>query len=674
MSLFCIFLSSILASLIYYERYILGLVILVFDIYLILVHLKNNKKVLAVILFSFILTILLCLIKDSVSLSSPYFLIIERKKSYIVAFNGLEKIYVRVDKESTFDFLDIIKIEGIKTKINFVTLESSFDFNEYLFSKGIDYEIDAKSVEYIFNFPLNNYFLKERFLTNFEDEVVKNLIGGILFSTIDYSNESTIILKDLQIINLFSITGMYINFSLYGLKRLFFLKFNEKTSHILALITYSPLLILTINKFSIFRALIFYIFNFINKFYLDYKFKKLDSLAILGLFFIAINPRIIFQAGFYMSYMISIFLFLIKVRIKDFNKLEKAFINQLIISVVLFPFLIKFNNSFNVLSTIFIFLLTPLTKIFYLFSLFSFLGVPSIVVNDIFVLVKNIIYLFSDINLTIHIPYFNDLLLCFYFFILYGFFYFVEVNNKARFIPYILTFSLFLSLYTLPIENSFSVLVSFINVGQGDSTLIRIKNKSYLIDTGGLTYTDLATNSLIPYLKKNRIYSLDSVFISHYDFDHYGALESLNSNFKINNIYDYNNFKEFNDSSINIRNLNNSSFSLDENDNSLVLYLSLSSYNFLFMGDASINIEKNIMNEYKDLKVDCLKVGHHGSKTSTSSEFIEFLKPKEAIISCGVNNFYNHPSDEVIATLNKYNVKIRRTDLEGTITYKFYEF
>lgn len=674
MSLFCIFLSSILASLIYYERYILGLVILVFDIYLILVHLKNNKKVLVVILFSFILTILLCLIKDSVSLSSPYFLIIERKKSYIVAFNGLEKIYVRVDKESTFDFLDIIKIEGIKTKINFVTLESSFDFNEYLFSKGIDYEIDAKSVEYIFNFPLNNYFLKERFLANFEDGVVKNLIGGILFSTIDYSNESTIILKDLQIINLFSITGMYINFSLYGLKRLFFLKFNKKTSHILALITYSPLIILTINKFSIFRALIFYIFNFINKFYLDYKFKKLDSLAILGLFFIAINPRIIFQAGFYMSYMISIFLFLIKGRIKDLNKLEKAYINQLIISVVLFPFLIKFNNSFNVLSTIFIFLLTPLTKIFYLFSLFSFLGVPSIVVNDIFILVKNIIYLFSDINLTIHIPYFNDLLLCFYFFILYGFFYFVEVNNRARFIPYILIFSLFLSLYTLPIENRFSVLVSFINVGQGDSTLIRIKNKAYLIDTGGLTYTDLATNSLIPYLKKNRIYSLDSVFITHYDFDHYGALESLNSNFKINNIYDYNNFKEFNDSSINIRNLNNSSFSLDENDNSLVLYLSLSSYNFLFMGDASINIEKNIMNEYKDLKVDYLKVGHHGSKTSTSREFIEFLKPKEAIISCGVNNFYNHPSDEVISTLNEYNVKIRRTDLEGTITYKFYEF
>ena len=109
----------------------------------------------------------------------------------------------------------------------------------------------------------------------------------------------------------------------------------------------------------------------------------------------------------------------------------------------------------------------------------------------------------------------------------------------------------------------------------------------------------------------------------------------------------------------------------DENNRSLVLYLKTLKANFLFMGDAGIEIEKAIIEDKIELNVDYLKVGHHGSKSSTCNEFIEYIKPKEAIISVGKNNFYNHPSDEVVNILKKNKVKIRRTDLEGTITYKF---
>ena len=89
------------------------------------------------------------------------------------------------------------------------------------------------------------------------------------------------------------------------------------------------------------------------------------------------------------------------------------------------------------------------------------------------------------------------------------------------------------------------------------------------------------------------------------------------------------------------------------------------------MGDAPKEIEYKIINDKKDLTVDYLKVGHHGSNTSTSEEFIKHIKPKEAIISCGEKNRYKFPHEDVLNVLNKYNIKIRRTDLEGTIVYKF---
>ena len=92
------------------------------------------------------------------------------------------------------------------------------------------------------------------------------------------------------------------------------------------------------------------------------------------------------------------------------------------------------------------------------------------------------------------------------------------------------------------------------------------------------------------------------------------------------------------------------------------------------MGDAPIMVERNIIKEYPELDCDILKVGHHGSNTSTCKEFVQLVSPDTAIISAGVNNKYGHPHKSVLKILNDANVKIRRTDLEGTITYSNYIF
>ena len=106
----------------------------------------------------------------------------------------------------------------------------------------------------------------------------------------------------------------------------------------------------------------------------------------------------------------------------------------------------------------------------------------------------------------------------------------------------------------------------------------------------------------------------------------------------------------------------------NENDNSNVIYTELNGYKFMFMGDAGIEKEKDILDKYNISNVDVLKVGHHGSKTSSSKFFIDKINPKYSIISVGKNNRYGHPNKEVLNTLE--DSKIYRTDKDGSIMFK----
>ncbi|NLD78963.1 MAG: hypothetical protein GX641_01330 [Mollicutes bacterium] len=106
----------------------------------------------------------------------------------------------------------------------------------------------------------------------------------------------------------------------------------------------------------------------------------------------------------------------------------------------------------------------------------------------------------------------------------------------------------------------------------------------------------------------------------------------------------------------------------NENDNSNVIYTELNGYKFMFMGDASTTTEKEILDKYNLPDIDVLKVGHHGSKTSSSKEFINEINPKYSVISVGKNNRYGHPNKEVLNNLE--NSKIYRTDQDGSIMLK----
>ena len=204
--------------------------------------------------------------------------------------------------------------------------------------------------------------------------------------------------------------------------------------------------------------------------------------------------------------------------------------------------------------------------------------------------------------------------------------------------------------------------VTFVDVGQGDATLISNLNYKILIDTGSAyNYHKLKKT-----LYEEGVYTLDYLLISHNDEDHCGNVDNLMRDFKIEKIvydkYDIA-YKDLYFNCLDVGIFDN------DNDNSVVYYLDFNDYSFLFTGDISKNVERLIVNRYAIDKVNCLKVSHHGSATGTSSYFVGKILPDYAIIS--TNGKYNHPHKQTLDTLNSYLVDILITKELGNIKFNF---
>lgn len=233
--------------------------------------------------------------------------------------------------------------------------------------------------------------------------------------------------------------------------------------------------------------------------------------------------------------------------------------------------------------------------------------------------------------------------------------------------------------------------VHFLDVGQGDSIFIELPtNETILIDA---SIKD-ASNKIINYLREENVSKIDYVFATHPHSDHIGGMSAVIKAFDIGQIYmpkavtttkTYENLLlTIKDKNLKIKTAKAGNTIIDTDDLKLVVlapnqdsYESLNNYSivlkltykeksFLFTGDAETLSEKEITG---DVEADVLKVGHHGSRTSTSQAFLNKVNPSYAVISVGLNNDYKHPHQEVIDRLEKKNIKIYRTDQNGDIMF-----
>ena len=244
---------------------------------------------------------------------------------------------------------------------------------------------------------------------------------------------------------------------------------------------------------------------------------------------------------------------------------------------------------------------------------------------------------------------------------------------------------------TVAITPSEDLKVHFLDVGQGDSIFIELPtNETILIDA---SIKD-ASNKIINYLREENVSKIDYVFATHPHSDHIGGMSAVIKAFDIGQIYmpkavtttkTYENLLlTIKDKNLKIKAAKAGNTIIDTDDLKLVVlapnqdsYESLNNYSivlkltykeksFLFMGDAETLSEKEITG---DVQADVLKVGHHGSRTSTSQAFLNKVNPSYAVISVGLNNDYKHPHQEVIDRLEKKNIKIYRTDQNGDIIF-----
>ncbi len=207
---------------------------------------------------------------------------------------------------------------------------------------------------------------------------------------------------------------------------------------------------------------------------------------------------------------------------------------------------------------------------------------------------------------------------------------------------------------------------TFLNVSQGMSILIRypFNHQNILIDTGKeRQYSKVKT-----YLESKSISTIHHLAITHYDEDHSGNIDNLKKDFHVLELNDTH--EDISYKNINLYQINPISND-DTNESSLVFITKLNGLNYLIMGDATKTSEKEILKNYPSLSADIIQAGHHGSKTSSSEEFIETVQPSIGIFSCGNYSLYHHPSDEVVALFNALKIQTYNTYDVGDITIIF---
>lgn len=616
-------------------------------------YFRKKKEVMLVIITY--LTIIFTIIISQICFFNEVkqvMLVVEEKENYILVSNLIKKYYLPI-KNNTYEVGDLLFVDGTIDKIQMHAIESHFDFQDYLNNKGVFYEIDLNEISTIFNNPWRKREVIKWYLNKLTPET-QDLVSSLVFGN---SRSKTLTNYNNSLFNLYlSLNHLFVS-SLFYFFYAFIKKKTNKKPLIKTIAIFLPYFLLIYDKVVLYRLILeVLVFNKGKEMNLS----RVNCVFLLMIIYL-INSFNLYQLSIF--YSLAIYGFFLLINLIKVKKIKKLFLFYLFINILS----IALFQKINMFSFIVRALCSPIMFLFFVASLlFSF--VFPLLINRYAIVIYQILNFTNDIDLNIYLLDVKPLItLIIIIFLLYLYSYFINHKKMKRISAGVMLF--LITLISSPINNYVYDYLYFIDVGQGDCALLVHKNKTLLIDTGGLTYEDLAKTTLIPFFKKHHINKIDTAICSHSDFDHIGALDSLNKNMEITKIIKDRNEFPYNFYGININNLNNYN-AKNENDSSLINTFNFLGKNFLFLGDASKTIEKKIVRDYDLSSIDIIKIGHHGSNTSTSEELISATRPSEAIISLGFNNFYGFPDEEVINTLNKYNVKIRRTDESGTIIYK----
>lgn len=604
--------------------------------------------------------------------------IVKKENSFKLTIKGKEKLIVYINNIDNLEIGDKVVVSGEYTTPKRATIPNNFDYQKYLYNNHIFYIMYAKELKIIKKNQNITYEIKKYILNKTSNYKNKGYLNAfIIGDKTDLEFYETY--QNNGISHLFALSGMHIS-----MLSLIIYKLVNKFKHKDLIVILFLLFYVTLTNFSasILRTIIFFIILKLNK-KLDLNISTKNALILTLSIIMIYNPLIIFDIGFQYSGLVT-FGLIVSTKYYKKNYFYNLFITSFIALLFSVPITLYNNYELNLLSILNNLINVPIiTFVIYPLSLLTFIikflePIYNLTIN-LLEFINNISSIFS---LNIIVPKVH----IFFYLIYYIFIYlYIESNNKK----YILIACLYLLSFKLkPFIDHYNY-VYYLDVGQGDSSLVIYNDEVIMIDTGGTSNYNVSSG-IIKLLKSLGYSHIDYLILTHGDFDHMGDSIYLINNYKVKNVIlnndsfnelETNLIKELKSKKIkyyqnvekipisnNIITILNTKEYDNENDNSLVTFLNINNYSFLFMGDAGVSKEKDILLDYKLNKIDFIKIGHHGSNTSTSKEFIEKISPKYSIISVGKNNRYGHPKQSVLDILE--SSKIYRTDLEGTIEIK----
>jgi len=613
---------------------------------------------------------------------------------------GYEKIigyYYFNDEDINYHLGDKVLLKGSLERPKHNTVFNLFDYHDYLKVKNIHFLMNIKSINLIKENKNIYYFIKNK-INNFfnKNNKTKNYIIAFILgdtSLIDSNIKSNY--QNIGISHLLAISGTQITFiSNNLLKILKKIKIKEKIRYLITFIILTIYVLLIDCPPPVLRSYLFFILSAFNIIYY-FHISQVNLFYLVLIISLFINPFIIYDLGFLYSYIISFFLIYFSNFYSNKKKIKQLLITSFISFLASFPITLKTSYKINLLSVIYNLFYIPYVN-YLIFPGSVIVGFfPNKVFDNLYKIFINIMeksssYLVKITTFMFVLAKPTVFIIVLYYIFIFIFIYFFF---KKR---YLYLFPLIILLVTNYFYYDKSSYVLAIDVDQGDSLLIHDNKYNVLIDTGGKISFDndqdytISKNKLIPFFYSSGIKKIDVLVLSHGDYDHMGEAITLVENFKVEKvIFNCGEFNELEQDLIKVLDkkkipyykcikelniydnklyfLNNKDYG-NENDNSSVVYTELNNHKFLFMGDAGVEVEEDLIEKYNLKDIDVLKVGHHGSKTSSSQDFINKIDPKYSIISVGKNNRYGHPNDSVLKNLEES--KIYRTDQDGSIMLK----
>ncbi len=639
------------------------------------------------------------------------------RTSYIVKPQNGQAILLRVyDPSKNYGYGDElrvrVKIETPKGETN----PGGFNYRDYLKRKGIYALGSARegNIQYIghtvnLKTPLvaSRLWVEdtvERLYQKQEAAFLNSLIIG------DRTNLETNVENDFintGIIHALAISGQHVNILLlfiFYILGFFKLDHTKKNTIAIAVIGFYTLMVGAMP--SVARSFIMDAVILIGKTY-DEETDTLSSIALAALIILFADPLQLYDIGFQLSFAATLSILLLYeklIRMLPFKGyIAGALSLTLSAEIGVLPISVYYFYRLPIYSLLANLVVVPIIPAIFI------LGIISIILGGVFLPLS---YAFTAINtalirlsivitgaisalphssIIIQRPY-AAVIIAYYLLALLVFG-FIKSPHREYIIPALAVFIVFGVCYQ-PIYRGMNV--TFIDVGQGDSSLVRMGTTKMIIDGGGSVKTkysdfDVGEDVLIPYLLADHVRDIDAVFISHGDNDHMGGIIPLIENIRVGHIFLgeqpkdnplFDKLKQIADSrdipitllsrgdklrlgKADIYVLNPSDVKTDINNDSLVFKLSYGDTDILYTGDIEMEGERGILESGLNIDTEVLKVAHHGSSTSSTEAFLNSASPKISVISVGKNN-YGHPNEGVLSRLSGYS-EVYRTDRDGAV-------